>query len=227
MIRKLQSIILTCAMLINLTAIMPINAFAASGSSRTYEKDGYSVTYIVGSEWDNSQTIYITLKNTGKEPILNWALKYDNLGSVSDIWNAYVAESTDEYIIVKNNGYNFEIPSGKSVNFGYTLSYEEKAEPEDIEIFSKRIEVRSGYETEFNVTDDWYTGFQGEISVSNTSDEPIEAWTLSFDGNFDIDNIWNAKLVSNENRNYKTAAELWTNPINPGEKVSFGFTASK
>lgn len=227
MTKKLISLILSSIMLLNLITVLPINAFAASGSSKTYEKDGYSVTYIVGNEWDKSQTIYITLKNTGEEPILNWALKYDNIGSVSNIWNAYAAETTDEYVIVKNNGYNFEIAPDQSVSFGYTLSYEEKAMPEDFEIYSRRIEVKSGYDVEFNVTDDWYTGFQGEISVSNTSNEPIEAWMLSFDGNFDITNIWNAKLISNENRAYKTAAELWTNPINPKEKVTFGFSASK
>ena len=50
--KKIVSLILSCAMLFNFVTVIPINAFAASGSSKTCEKDGYTVTYIVGNEWE-------------------------------------------------------------------------------------------------------------------------------------------------------------------------------
>ncbi len=99
--------------------------------------------------------------------------------------------------------------------------------PEDIELCSRRIDVKSGYTAEFNVTNDWNTGFQAEVSITNTSTEPIEAWTLLFDGNFEINNIWNAKLLSSDNGKYEVANQLWTTPIKAGESASFGFTADK
>ena len=228
--KKLMSLLLSFAMGLNTIAVMPINAFAVSGDSKIYEKEGYRITYSVGSEWDNNQTIEVKIENTGDEPILNWALKYDIDGTLSNVWNSKVFGSVDEYTVMKNNGYNYEIEPGQSVNYGYTLTSktEEPAElPDDIEMYNRRIDVKSGFEAEFNVTSDWYTGFQAEVSIKNTSLEPIEAWTLSFDGNFDINNIWNAKLIANENRNYKVANQLWTTPINPGESASFGFTADK
>lgn len=228
--KKLVSWVLSSAMALNFAATMPINAFAASGDSRVYEKDGYTVTYSVGSEWDNNQTIEVTIQNTGEESILNWALKYDIDGALSNVWNSKVFCSSEEYTVIKNTGYNYEIEPGQAVKYGYILTSDTDAPaelPEDIELFNRRIDVKSGYETDFNITSDWYTGFQAEISITNTSDEPIEAWTLSFNGNFNINNIWNAKLISSENRNYVTANQLWTTPINPGESTSFGFTADK
>lgn len=228
--KKWISWLLSSAMAVNILALMPINSFAASGDSRVYEKEGYTVTYSVGSEWDNSQTIEVKIENTGEESILNWALKYDIDGTLSNVWNSTVYSSNEEYTVIKNSGYNYEIAPGQSVNYGYILTSEteEPAElPEDIEMYSRRIDVKSGYDVDFNVTSDWYTGFQAEIAITNTSAEPIEAWTLGFDSNFDINNIWNAKLLSSEEQSYVTANQLWTTPINPGASASFGFTADK
>ena len=228
--KKWISWLLSSAMAVNILALMPINSFAASGDSKVYEKEGYTVTYSIGSEWDNSQTIEVKIENTGEESILNWALKYDIDGTLSNVWNSTVYSSNEEYTVIKNSGYNYEIAPGQSVNYGYILTSEteEPAKlPEDIEMYSRRIDVKSGYDVDFNVTSDWYTGFQAEIAITNTSAEPIEAWTLGFDSNFDINNIWNAKLLSSEEQSYVTANQLWTTPINPGASASFGFTADK
>ncbi len=215
------------AMAFNMAASMPLNVFAAGGDTKTYKKDGYKITYKVGNEWDKHQNIQVKVSNTGEESILNWALKYDVCGEIDGIWNASIYSSDEEYTVVKNSGYNYEIEPGQSVTYGYTLVADEFAMPEDIELCSRRIDVKSGYEAELRIGSEWNDGFTGEIVVSNTSEEPIEAWTLSFDGNFDINNIWNGKLLSSESGSYEVANQLWTNPIKPGESASFGFTAKK
>lgn len=211
----------------NMFAIMPPNAFALSGDSRTYEKDGYTVTYKIGSEWENNRTVEVNIKNTGEESILNWALKYDVGGEISNPWNSKLYDKGEDYVIIKNNGYNYEIEPEKSVSCGYIVTGKETVIPEDIELCSRRIDVSTGYDVDFNVTSDWHTGFQAEVTIENTSTEPIEAWTLFFDGNFTINNIWNAKLLSSENGKYEVANQLWTTPIKAGESASFGFTADK
>lgn len=225
--KRLISGLLSAAMAINVITMLPANAFALGAESKIYEKEGYTVTYRIGSEWDNNRSVEVTIENTGEESILNWALKYDVGGEVYNLWNSKVYDSSEEYTVIKNNGYNYEIEPGQSANYGYIVKGEETVIPEDIELCSRRIDVKSGYEVNFTVTDDWHTGFNGEISITNTSDEPIEAWTLLFDGNFDINNIWNAKLLTSENRSYEAANQLWTTPIVPGESASFGFTAGK
>lgn len=211
----------------NMFAIMPPNAFALSGDSRTYEKDGYTVTYKIGSEWENNRTVEVNIKNTGEESILNWALKYDVGGEMSNLWNSKLYEKGEDYVIIKNNGYNYEIEPEQSISCGYIVTGKETVIPEDIELCSRRIDVSAGYDVDFNVTSDWHTGFQAEVTIENTSTEPIEAWTLFFNGNFTINNIWNAKLLSGENGKYEVANQLWTTPIKVGESASFGFTADK
>ena len=225
--KRIISGILSAVMVINVITILPANAFAIGTESKIYEKDGYTVTYQIGSEWDGNRSVEVSIKNTGEESILNWALKYDVGGEVYNLWNSKVYDSSEEYTVIKNNGYNYEIEPGQSANYGYIVKGEETVIPEDIELCSRRIEVKSGYEIKFTVADDWHTGFNGEISITNTSDEPIEAWTLSFDSNFDINNIWNAKLLTSEKRSYKAANQLWTTPIKAGESASFGFSADK
>ncbi len=212
---------------INIITMLPANAFALGSESRTYEKDGYTVTYRIGEEWDSNRSVEVTIENTGEESILNWALRYDVGGEVYNLWNSSVYDSTEEYSIIKNNGYNYEIEPGESANYGYIVRGDETVIPEDIELCSRRIDVRSGYDVDFTVTDDWNTGFTASVTLTNTSAEPIEAWTLLFDGNFDIKDIWGAKLLSSEERSYETAAEQWTNPIASGSSITFGFTADK
>jgi len=224
---RVIAMIISTLLALNILTIMPPNVFAVGSKSKEYEKDGYTVTYKIGSEWENNRTVEINIKNTGDESILNWALKYNAGGELSNLWNSMLYDKGEDYIIIKNNGYNYEIEPEQSVTYGYTVTGEETVFPEDIELCSRRIDVKSGYKTDFNVTNDWNTGFQAEVSITNTSTEPIEAWTLLFDGNFKINNIWNAKLLSSENGKYEVANQLWTTPIKAGESASFGFTADK
>ncbi|MCM1524646.1 MAG: hypothetical protein NC120_09345 [Ruminococcus sp.] len=80
--KKIISVILSLVMTANIMAIFPVNVFAATENSRVYEKDGYTVTYKIGNEWDNNRSATVTLENTGEESILNRALKYDAVGEV-------------------------------------------------------------------------------------------------------------------------------------------------
>lgn len=50
MFRRMKSIITAAAVSPNMLKIMPTNLFATNGDSRTYEKDGYNVTYIRGDK---------------------------------------------------------------------------------------------------------------------------------------------------------------------------------
>lgn len=225
---RIISAISAAVMTANIIGALPAEAYAAgSAESRTYEKEGYNVTYRIEGEWQDHHRIEITLQNTGDEPILNWALKYESSGELSDLWNSRLYERNEEFVIIKNSGYNYEIEPAGSVTCGYIVTGENCIIPENIELCSRRIDVSSGYDVDLDIINDWHTGFQAEVEIENTSDEPIEAWTLFFNGNFTINNLWDAKLLANENGSYEIANQLWTTPIKPGEKTSFGFTADK
>lgn len=207
------------------TFMPQIPAFAETGTT-TYSYDGYDVEYSVLNEWDNGQSVEVKVTNTGGDSILNWAFKYDAEGEISGLWNASVYNNQGEEYVIKNGGWNYEIAPGQTVNFGYTLLGDDLATPEKFELCSKRTEVASGYETSLNVVDRWDTGMKAEFSITNTSDEPIEAWELSFDTNFTIDNLWDGRILDSTDNHYTIASEMWTNPIYSGDSKVISFTAA-
>lgn len=117
---------------------------------------------------------------------------YDAKGEITNIWNADIAEKEGNSYVIRNVNHNFEIASGQSVNFGYTLTPAENGFPEKFELCSKREQMESGYNVKMAVTESWDAGFKGEIVIENTSEQPLEAWDSAFDTAVLIDNVrWN------------------------------------
>lgn len=209
------------------TTMLPtIPAFAATGTT-TYTYDGYTVDYTVANEWDNGQSVEVKITNTGDESILNWAFKYDVDGEISNLWNAAIVDSNNTDYVIKNSGWNYEIAPNQSVNFGYTLTDDNFETPSDFELCSERIDLSGGYDVNVNIINSWDTGVQGELVISNTSDSPIEAWTLTFDTNFAIDNLWNGRIIEKTDTHYTIASEMWTNPIPVDGSTTIGFVGTK
>ena len=220
--KKLCALFLAIIFMLNMSSSISFDV-SAEVASHTYTYDSYEVEYAVLNEWEGNQSIKITVRNTGTESILNWAVAYRAGGEINGLWNAVSPKEN----IIKNAGYNYEIEPDKSVSFGYTLSGENLKIPEKFEIVSKRTSVTEGYEVKFDVYDNWGDGFQGAVTVTNTGSEPLEAWTLSFDANFTIGNSWGGRIIDSAENSYTIASEMWTNPIMPNSSSSFGFTAAK
>lgn len=223
-LKKSVSAILAAAMSLSLFTAIPVSA----DIGRTiYNYDGYSVDYNVTNEWDGAQTVELTVSNTGTDSILNWALRYDAEGEISNLWNADLYEQNGDEYVIKNVGWNFEIAPNQSITYGYTLNGSELPLPDNFEIYSKRVDKTDGYDVQYNITKSWDTGVEGNIVITNISAAPIEAWTLSFDSNFTIDNLWNGRVLENNGTSYTVAAEMWTNPVQPNGSMTIGFVGSK
>lgn len=223
-IKQTLSAILAAAMSLSLFTTIPASAEIGK---KTYQYDGYSVDYNVTNEWDGAQTVELTVSNTGTDSILNWALKYDAEGEISNLWNADLYEQNGDEYVIKNVGWNFEIAPSQSITYGYTLSGNNLGLPDNFEICSKRVDKSEGYDIQYNITKSWDVGVEGNIVITNTSAAPIEAWTLSFDSNFMIDNLWNGRVLENNGTSYTVAAEMWTNPVQPNGSITIGFVGSK
>lgn len=79
-------------------------------------------------------------------------------------------------------------------------------------------------DVDFTLVKDWGSGFQGQISITNTTENNIDSWTLDFDfANF-INNIWDAEIETNENGTYTIKNAAWNREIAAGETLTFGFT---
>ncbi len=191
-----------------------------------FEYDGYKVEYNVVNEWDGYQNIEIKLTNIGNEPIYNWALKYDAGGEVTNIWNGVVFDNAGTKYIIKNAGYNYELLPNASVNFGYTLKGNKLTVPNNFENCAKRLYITDGYNVQLIVEDKWENGFTGYIEVVNVSDKPLEAWNLSINTNFTINNLWNANMSQSSNNSYTVSSQIMSNPIQPNTSVKIGISAN-
>ncbi|WP_052249711.1 glycoside hydrolase family 9 protein [Tateyamaria sp. ANG-S1] len=78
----------------------------------------------------------------------------------------------------------------------------------------------------FEVTDRWQGGFLGKITITNTTDQIIEDWSLDFDTTgYLITGAWGGNLAIHGNMtNFE--ARGWTTNIPPAESITFGFSAA-
>ena len=76
----------------------------------------------------------------------------------------------------------------------------------------------------YAVTNSWSSGLQASLSL--TTDQALNGWTLEFDAAYDITQIWNAQIVSHVGNHYVIRSLDWNASVPAGSSVSFGFIAS-
>lgn len=218
--KKLISLLISIALLFSVSA----EAFAAYTEDRAkaYKSGDCTITYTIKNEWDNYQQIQMSVTNNGSETVRNWALKFDCSGEITNIWNVEVCQNDGEIIALRNCGYNYEIAPGNTVEFGFQLRGEELALPESMSLCNKTVDSTNNAEIGYEIQNSWDGGFIAEVTVTNNSDEPLEAWRLSFNGNFEITNLWNANKLRSEN-GFLVENNVSTMPITKGETKTFEF----
>jgi aryl-phospho-beta-D-glucosidase BglC (GH1 family) len=75
----------------------------------------------------------------------------------------------------------------------------------------------------FAVVNDWGSGFQAQITVTDNLPTAVNNWTLSFDFDHNINNLWNGNIVSHTGNHYVVANAGYNATITPGSAVQLGF----
>lgn len=75
----------------------------------------------------------------------------------------------------------------------------------------------------YAVTNSWSSGLQASVSL--TPDQALNGWTLEFEADYDITQIWNAQIVSHVGNHYVIRNLDWNAAVPAGGSVSFGFIA--
>jgi hypothetical protein len=138
-----------------------------------------------------------------------------------------LAQTQTRFTYVRNAVHNALIPPGESREFGYTLT-NATGIPASIVMAQGRVAVANDtYSAELNVVNSWGGAFNGEIVLSNLTDQPLEWWELTFGSNFTITEMvssWAATPTSHGNGRY-TFKGTYTGVIPPHSSVSLGFQA--
>ena len=74
----------------------------------------------------------------------------------------------------------------------------------------------------FSVVNDWGSGAQVGVRIDNTTGAPIDGWTLTFDLEEQISQVWNGKLLAQEDRAVNVANADYNGVIAPGQVVEVG-----
>ena len=76
------------------------------------------------------------------------------------------------------------------------------------------------------IIDDWGSGFNGEITLTNQGEVAWSDWRLEFEWDHEISQVWNGVLVEQSNASYTIENELWNNSVGPGQSVKIGFSGT-
>ena len=82
------------------------------------------------------------------------------------------------------------------------------------------------YTIDFKVTNDWGSAFNGEISITNNTEEDIEDWILEFDFNREITSFWTASIEEHEGDHYVVKNAGYNANIKAGETLTLGFAGT-
>jgi len=77
---------------------------------------------------------------------------------------------------------------------------------------------------DFSVVNDWGSGKQAALTLTPLG-QALNGWTLEFDADFTITQIWNATIVSHVGTHYVIANAAWNGAVAAGAPVTFGFLA--
>ena len=180
------------------------------------------ITFATTSVWGTGYNAEITLINTGTETIRGWQLSFDQAPDVTNLWNGQLT-SQGTRRTVTNAGHNGVIAPGASTTFGLQVQNSSVVEPTGYSFNPDQCaDGGPSVDIAFATTSVWGTGYNAEITLTNTGSEAIRGWQLSFDQVPDVTNLWNGQLTSDGSR--RTVTDAGHNGvIAPGQSVTFGF----
>lgn len=218
---------LVILMTISCITCSPVYASDNKKDEKTYVADNFQVTFEINDKWDNNFNGNIIIKNTGDKTIENWTLKFVMDAEITNMWNANVLKSEEGNYLITNAEWNNDIEPNQEVSFGFTGTYSgEFVFPNQYSILGAEEKVsKKNYEVNCKINDKWDDGYTGNIEITNLSDKEIEDWKLAFDMDKDIENVWNAKIISSEDNKYVLENAGHNANIKCGQSVSFGFEA--
>jgi aryl-phospho-beta-D-glucosidase BglC (GH1 family)/ribosomal protein L35AE/L33A len=87
------------------------------------------------------------------------------------------------------------------------------------------LENRLALSVSYSTVEDWGDGLEGKIKITNDQPAAIRGWQVEFDYDRNIDEIWDAVMVSHVGKHYIVKNESYNSSVAIGKTTSFGFTA--
>ncbi len=86
--------------------------------------------------------------------------------------------------------------------------------------------VPASFSVDFAITNDWVSGFQAAVKVTNLDKIPVTGWKLEFDYASQINSIWDAQIASHVGSHYVINGPGWSKDIPGSGSITFGFVGA-
>ena len=88
-----------------------------------------------------------------------------------------------------------------------------------------QLEPRLAFAVGYATTNDWGSGLQGQLTVTNDTAATLTDWQLTFNYNRTMNSIWNAQIVSHTGSQYVIKGLDWDRTLIVSASQGVGFTA--
>lgn len=199
-----------------------------AGSEVVFRGDTFEITYRIDSAWSGAYNASVSIKNTGKNAIENWALLFYEEDEIKNIWNGKEVNNDYELTMIKNVEWNQDIPVNGSVNFGFTAEYEDTiCLPKSFGLSTRKYQVNSkDYTVKFTKDSDWVSGYTARVELKNDSEVTMEDWEMEFTFPYGIDNLWGGTFSEKAKNTFYVRNSGWNQNVNIAQSVSFGFSGT-
>ncbi len=191
--------------------------------SAVFNEEYYSVEFHVDAEWTQGYNATITITNTCEKNIDNWYLDFTLDDDIINLQCGTIIEHENNRYLVKNAGWNQDIPVGGSVYFTFTAlkNTETITVPQEYSMNTAVIDVdESMYTSDFIIQSDWGAGFTSCLVLTNISNTVISDWKVFFDFAGNISMITGGEIVSSSNGQYIVENLSYNQQIAPGQSLS-------
>jgi hypothetical protein len=217
---------------------------ADTGGSPVGEPGGGSgttgtVLQVIRALWGEGSTNDITVRNTGTRTINGWTVEFDADFEITEVWNAQlVSHGGDRYTFRNIPGHwATTIRPNTQITFGFNaqLAPDDLTGIRNIELNDIPLAADSGNgnggtlpatgTAAATLRAQWVDGATLDMTVANTGPTRINGWTVSFDADFEITEVWNAQLVGRVGNRYtiRNIPNHWASVIRSGTQIEFGF----
>ena len=103
------------------TADVP-SKFQLSTIETEVTTESYTVSTIIGEEWESGTVVQFLVENTSEKEIEDWTLEFDSTTQIQELWNGVILSHTGNHYIIQNPYYAQNIAVGDTLVVGAVLS---------------------------------------------------------------------------------------------------------
>ena len=166
---------------------------AQQGDKVLFKGDNFIVKFEILAKWNTAYNANVTIENTGKNTIHDWAIIFYSNDDITNLWNGKIAKKQNGLYLIDNATWNMDIRAGQSVSFGFTANYTDNIEmPPSYAMSSCRADVEEDdYTVDYILYSNSGNQINSAIHIKNNTKEVIEDWELEFD--FDAEGAYKTK----------------------------------